>query len=166
MRVKVISSFRRRKTISAKEIKGVIHLYLPVGLSEKEETKYVQWAKKRIKAKKGKRELKEKNADQELEKKAWKLNEKYFERKLIWRGIFYSTRQNNRMFGNCDSKNKTIKVSDRLLKMPKFVQDYVLIHELTHLKVSGHGPEFWRLVNRYPKTERARGYLMAVAMID
>jgi predicted metal-dependent hydrolase len=29
-----------------------------------------------------------------------------------------------------------------------------------------HGPRFWRLVNRYPKAERARGYLMALAGED
>ncbi len=42
--------------------------------------------------------------------------------------------------------------------MPKFVHDYVVVHELAHLKVPKHGPEFWQLVNRYPKTERACGY--------
>ena len=39
--------------------------------------------------------------------------------------------------------------------------DYVIVHELCHLEVRGHGPEFWRLVQRYPKAERAIGYLIA-----
>ena len=48
--------------------------------------------------------------------------------------------------------------------MPAWVRDYVVMHELAHLLVAGHGPRFWELVNRYPLTERARGYLMAVGL--
>jgi predicted metal-dependent hydrolase len=40
------------------------------------------------------------------------------------------------------------------------------VHELAHLVHASHGPEFWALVNRYPKTERARGYLMALGGLD
>jgi len=40
------------------------------------------------------------------------------------------------------------------------VVDYVLVHELAHLIEIGHGPRFYRLVDAYPKAERARGYLL------
>jgi predicted metal-dependent hydrolase len=43
--------------------------------------------------------------------------------------------------------------------MPDYVVDYVLLHELTHLLVPGHGPTFWAELTRYEKLERARGYL-------
>lgn len=166
MKVKIIRSFRRRKTIGAKEVNGVIHLLLPMDLTHEEESKYIRWAKDRVKARQRQRRLMEKNADGELEKRAQKVNEKYFEGELSWKQICYSVEQNNRLLGNCDTKNKTIRISDRLLRMPKFVQDYMIIHELAHLKIAGHGPEFWQLVNRYSKTERARGYLMAIGMKD
>ena len=47
--------------------------------------------------------------------------------------------------------------------MPDWVVDYVLVHELVHLRVPGHGPDFWELVERYPRAQRARGYLEGVA---
>jgi predicted metal-dependent hydrolase len=39
--------------------------------------------------------------------------------------------------------------------------DYVIVHELAHLQVHSHSPEFWQLTQRFPKAERAIGYLMA-----
>ena len=57
-------------------------------------------------------------------------------------------------------------MSDRLAGFPGWVLDYVIVHELAHLRVAGHGPAFWQLVNRYPMTERARGFLIAKGLED
>jgi hypothetical protein len=54
-------------------------------------------------------------------------------------------------------------MSRRLQELPSWVQDYVLVHELVHLLVPGHGPKFWALVARYPRAERARGFLDGVS---
>jgi predicted metal-dependent hydrolase len=166
MDVKIIRSRKRKKTISARETGGVIQLYLPMGLSHDEEFKYVQWATKRFEARRRKEELMSKDADSELEKRAYELNNRYFAGELAWANICYTTEQNARTFGICNTTTRTIRISDRLREMPQFVHDYVVVHELAHLKVPRHGPEFWLIVNRYPKTERARGYLMAVGMAD
>ena len=71
------------------------------------------------------------------------------------------TNQGSR-WGSCTPVDGTIRLSDRLATMPGWVVDYVLVHELAHLIEIGHGPRFYRLVDAYPKAERARGYLLGV----
>lgn len=46
--------------------------------------------------------------------------------------------------------------------MPGHVIDYVLLHELAHLIEPAHDDRFWALVDRFPRSERARGFLEGV----
>ena len=69
-------------------------------------------------------------------------------------------------WGSCTPATGTIRLSRRLAGFPRWVLDYVIVHELAHLRVGGHGPAFWDLVNRYPRTERARGFLIAKGLDD
>lgn len=64
-------------------------------------------------------------------------------------------------WGSCTPADGAIRISARVAAYPPWVLDYVIVHELAHLRVPGHGPRFWDLVGRYPKAERARGFLMA-----
>ena len=51
--------------------------------------------------------------------------------------------------------------------MPEYVVDYVLLHELAHLLVPGHGPRLLASCSTvYPRTERARGFLEGVVAAD
>src|SRR2546430_1821099 len=70
--------------------------------------------------------------------------------------------QNGR-WGSCTPADRTIRISDRIMDMPDWVVDYVLLHELVHLVVPSHSTKFWALVGRYPRSERARGYLEGVS---
>ena len=62
-------------------------------------------------------------------------------------------------WGSCTPSTGTIRLSDRLRRLPGWVVDYVLLHELAHLVEPTHSARFWSLVGRYPQAERARGYL-------
>jgi predicted metal-dependent hydrolase len=64
-------------------------------------------------------------------------------------------------WGSCTPATGDIRLSDRLARFPTWVLDYVIVHELAHLVVPDHSADFWKLVARYPKAERARGYLIA-----
>lgn len=66
-------------------------------------------------------------------------------------------------WASCSPADASIRISDRLRESPDWVLDYVLVHELAHLLESGHTPKFWALVRRYPRTERAIGYLQGVS---
>ena len=44
--------------------------------------------------------------------------------------------------------------------------DAVSVHELAHLVECNHSPAFHALANRYPKHERAYGFLLAMQLTD
>ncbi len=159
MEIKVIRSARRRKTISARMEGDVMVVRAPVHISDDELNRAIENLKARIQRRQQAREL----SDADLEQRAQELNRRYFDGQLRWRSIRWVTNQNKR-FGSCTPSRGTIRISHRLAAMPAWVLDYVLVHELAHLVEPNHGPRFWALVNRYPRTERARGYLMAVGM--
>ncbi len=155
--VEIIRSTRRRRTIQAKLVDDVLKIYLPNGLTEREEEKWISYMKDRfIKKRKliGDEKL--------LMERARRINKKFFNGSLDFT-IKYVSNQNKR-FGSCTPETKMIRISDRVAKMPSWVQDYVILHELTHLIHPNHSKEFWDKVNEYKYTERAKGYLIAVGM--
>jgi predicted metal-dependent hydrolase len=58
------------------------------------------------------------------------------------------------------SRRGTLSFSWRLVMAPIEVLDYVVVHELAHLRATGHGRAFWRLVDGYfPDSAAARRWL-------
>ncbi len=157
--VRIIRSAQRRKTVSARLEDGVLIVRAPAAMSDKDLAPIIDGLKQRMR----RRDSAKPQTDEELEQRARELNRKYFGGRLQWTTIRYVTNQNSR-FGSCTPEDGTIRLSHRLATMPVWVRDYVLVHELAHLVEGNHGPRFWKLVNHYPLTERARGYLMAVGL--
>jgi predicted metal-dependent hydrolase len=64
-------------------------------------------------------------------------------------------------WGSC-APDKSIALSWRLVMAPEFVQDYVVAHEVAHLRVMNHGPHFWSLVDALtPHAKSAIAWLRA-----
>ncbi|MFO7173194.1 MAG: M48 family metallopeptidase [Bacillota bacterium] len=52
------------------------------------------------------------------------------------------------LWGSCSGRTRNIYISDRLRDGPRDLLEYVLIHEICHLKEMNHSPRFWQLVAR------------------
>ncbi len=56
-----------------------------------------------------------------------------------------SIRNQRSRWGSC-ARNGNIALNFRLVQMPEHVRDYVLLHELMHIRQQNHSRRFWRLV--------------------
>lgn len=52
-------------------------------------------------------------------------------------------------WGSYSYLTRRITLNLNLVKAPQFCLDYVITHELCHIKVRHHGADFWRMVSRY-----------------
>lgn len=95
--------------------------------------------------------------DEQLQRRAFELADRYLDG-VRPQSVRWSARMARR-YGSCTPAQGSIRISDRLAGAPAWVLDYVLVHELAHLVVPTHGAQFDALVARYPRAERARGYL-------
>ncbi len=154
MDYEVIRSAKRRKTVQARLVDGVVQISIPARMTRAEEDKWVAEMVARF-------QRREATAPIDLAERADVLAGRY--RLPRPSSIRWVDNQEWR-WGSCTPSDGSIRLSTRLAGYPGWVIDYVVVHELAHLAVGGHGRDFWALVNRYPKTERARGFLMAVGM--
>jgi predicted metal-dependent hydrolase len=60
-----------------------------------------------------------------------------------------------RRWGSCGADG-TLRLNWRLVMMPVAVAEYVVVHELAHLRERNHGPRFWSLVESLMPDFRAR----------
>jgi predicted metal-dependent hydrolase len=70
-----------------------------------------------------------------------------------------TVRNQKSRWGSC-SRHGTISLNWRLIQAPPFVRDYLILHELTHLREMNHSARFWREVERVcPGYETAERWL-------
>lgn len=68
-------------------------------------------------------------------------------------------RQYRARWGSCNSKGE-LSFNYLLMLTPAWVTNYVVVHELCHLKYLNHSPFFWRLVEQhFPEYEQAKSWL-------
>ncbi|WP_344669769.1 M48 family metallopeptidase [Catenulispora yoronensis] len=156
--IEVRRSNRRRRTVSAYRDGDKTVVLIPAQMTRAEEQ---QWVDKML-ARLAGQERKRRPDDGELARRARDLSLRYFHGRAQPASVRWVSNQQTR-WGSCTPVDGTIRISDRVRGMPEYVLDYVLLHELAHLLVPSHGPQFWELLEVYPKTERARGFLEGFA---
>lgn len=154
MDIEIKRSRRRRKTVEIRLKGEKIEVLAPSDISERELEVYITKFKSRV-------EKRSSRDTSQLEQRASYLNKKYFGGSISWRSITYSDRMEKR-YGSCTPSTGEIRISSRLKQMPRWVEDYVIVHELAHMIEPNHGARFRSLLNKYPLAERARGFLMAM----
>jgi predicted metal-dependent hydrolase len=149
--VEVTRSTKRRKTVGANLVGGVLRIALPSWMNKAEEAHWVREMSGRFE--------RTMSADRlRLDERAATLARRHDLQRP--QSIRWADDMRSR-WGSCTPSQGTIRISTRLAVFPDWVIDYVIVHELAHLDVLGHNDEFWQLVYRYPKAERAIGYLIA-----
>jgi predicted metal-dependent hydrolase len=159
--VEVRRSQRRRRTVSAYRDGERVVVLIPDRFSQTEEIEWVERMLARLAA----REERVRRTDAELHARARRLIARHLPdhaHRVTPASVRWVTNQNGR-WGSCTPDDGTIRISHRIQEMPDWVVDYVLLHELSHLVVPSHSPDFWELVNRFPRAERARGYLEGIS---
>lgn len=159
--VEVRRSERRRRTVSAYRDGERVVVLIPNLFSRAEEREWVDRMLQRLEA----RDQRTRRSDGELVTRAARLAHRYFPDHppaAHPASVRWVANQNGR-WGSCTPADRSIRISDRIMDMPDWVIDYILLHELAHLVVPSHNHTFWTLVGRYPRAERARGYLEGVA---
>lgn len=152
--VEVRRSRRRHRTVTAYRDGSRIVVLIPAPFSASQEREWVHRMVERLSA----QERRRRPADRELMARAVELSRRYLGGLARPRSITWVDNQRAR-WGSCTPADGTIRLSSRLRGMPRWVIDYVILHELSHLLEQGHGPRFWELLDAYPRTERARGFL-------
>jgi predicted metal-dependent hydrolase len=162
--VEVRRSARRRRTVSAYRDGDKIVVLMPARVTKLDEARLVTEMVERITSREARyAKAGPRRSDDALMTRATDLSERYLEARAQPLSVRWVRNMNSR-WGSCTTTDRTIRLSHRLQSMPAWVIDYVLVHELSHLLEPGHDARFWAWVNRYPRTERARGYLEGVAM--
>ena len=156
--VEVRRSARRRRTVSAYREEGRTVVLIPARMSRAEEQEWVTVMLERL----ARQDARLRPSDAELLARAQELSRRWLGDRARPRTVRWVTNQGGR-WGSSTPVDGAIRLSTRLQGMPSWVVDYVLVHELAHLLVAGHGPQFWAEVERFPRTERARGYLEGVS---
>jgi len=67
--------------------------------------------------------------------------------RLAESGVTWRVRRLKSMWGSCHIPKRHITYNSELARVPREMVEYVVVHELTHLKAASHGPKFYRLMD-------------------
>ena len=151
---RVIRSSRRKRTLNAFRQNGVIEIHIPDRLSRRQEFEMIPEMIDLVL----KRENRLRKSDNALLELCDLILAEYLP-DFSERPISVTWRVMRERWGSCTTVDKTIRISERLNSAPDYVIRYVLFHELIHLRIAGHGDDFYEFLARYPEKVRAEAFL-------
>ena len=167
MKYNVIYSDRKTVNISVKN--GEVIIKAPKKIKKSELLKIIEkhraWIEKAVIKEKEKREKYESLDESEI-KALKKEAKKYLSEKCVYyasiMGLSYNhitiTSAKTR-FGSCSS-SKNISFSYRLMLYPEPAREYVVVHELAHLKEMNHSKRFYAIIEKYLPDYKERKKLL------
>ncbi|MGH3434058.1 MAG: M48 metallopeptidase family protein [Thermocrispum sp.] len=161
-KVEVRRSARRKRTVSAYLDGDTMIVQIPARMTRAEERHWVAEMERKLLRNASGRSSPARQSDAALMDRCQDLSTRYLDGRAQPASVRWVPPMRTR-WASCTPVEGTIRVSHRLRDVPAWVLDYVLVHELAHLQVAGHNAEFWALCARYPRTERAIGYLEGLA---
>ena len=147
--------------VSARREGDTVVVFIPGWMSDSEESRWVDEMVRRLERSEARRRSPARTGDDALGRKAAELSRRYLEAQALPTSVRWVPPMRTR-WASCTPADSTIRISERLRDVPAWVLDYVLVHELTHLRsdtLTAQDPAFHALVDRYPRSERAMGYL-------
>ena len=127
------------KSVEIEKVKSIVKdekITVFVPLSTKIESDEVQ-----LEVRKGIERAWRKEAKEYLPNRVEELAKKYnFQFKKV------SIRNAKTRWGSCSNDN-SINLSLHLMRLPDYLIDYVLLHELVHTKIKNHSKDFWHLLD-------------------
>lgn len=156
--VELIRSSARRSGASARAKEGRIVVRVPMGIPVAEESAVVHDLVAKVLRRNAAATF---GGDEALARRARDLNRRWLDGDQP-DVIRFSHRMDQR-WGSCTPATRTIRIASQVAAFPDYVLDGVIVHELAHLQLLGHGPRFWELVHRYPDHARAEAYLAGAA---
>lgn len=151
---RVIRKERRRRSISAHRVGGVIEIHIPAKMSRRQEIEIIPEMISMV----CRREARERKTDQQLMQIGQELMQEHLP-DFISQPASINWRNMSERWGSCTTVDKTIRISDRLIGAPSYVLNYIIFHELIHLQISGHDQEFYNYLGRYPGSAKAEAFL-------
>lgn len=161
--------YSERKTVNIRVKDGVVIIKAPKKIKKSELVKIIEkhgsWIEKAVKNEAEKRGKYENLTEEEI-KLLKKEAKKYLSQKCEYyaslMGLSYNritvTSAKTR-FGSCTS-SKNISFSYRLMLYPEAAREYVVVHELAHLKEMNHSKSFYAIIEKYLPDYKERRKLL------
>jgi predicted metal-dependent hydrolase len=151
---RVIRKERRQRSITAFRQGGVIEIHIPAKLSKRQELEIIP----EMIAMVLRREGRARKTDLQLLEIGMELLAKYLPdfdvapASINWRNM-------SERWGSCTMVDRSIRISDRLIGAPNYVLNYIIFHELIHLKIPGHDQDFYNYLNRFTDQQKCEAFL-------